>query len=56
MAENKNTYMTLEGQHEGGRLLYKPGHRRKDNIKLDLKAIRCDGLDRINLAPDTGQW
>jgi hypothetical protein len=32
--------------------------RRKwvDNIKIDLKEIGCDGVDRVNLAQDTDHW
>jgi hypothetical protein len=29
---------------------------RLDNIKLDLRDIGIDGVDRIQLAQDRGQW
>lgn len=31
-------------------------HRRKDNIKMDLKEIRCGGVDWIQLTQDHAQW
>jgi hypothetical protein len=27
-----------------------------DNIKMDLREIGWDGMDRIDLAQDRGQW
>jgi hypothetical protein len=27
-----------------------------DNMKIDLREIRCDGMDWIDLAQDRDQW
>jgi hypothetical protein len=27
-----------------------------DNIKIDLKEVRCDGVDWVDLAQDRDQW
>jgi hypothetical protein len=35
----------LVGKPEGKRLLGRNGHRWKDNIKMDLREIRWDGVD-----------
>ena len=44
------------GKPEGRRPLGKPRHRWEDNIKLDLQAVRCGGMDRIELAQDRDRW
>jgi hypothetical protein len=33
-----------------------PGYRWKDTIKIDLKEIRCDGVDWIHLPQQRAQW
>jgi hypothetical protein len=48
--------VSLEGKHEEKKPLGRPRRRREDNIKMDLKDVRCDGLDRINLVQDRVQW
>jgi hypothetical protein len=40
----------LVGKPEGKRPLGRPRHRREDNIKLDLREIRIDGANWIQLA------
>jgi hypothetical protein len=32
------------------------GGKWEDNIKMDLEEIGCDGVDRIHLANNRGQW
>ena len=44
------------GKPEGRRPLGKPRHRWEDNIKLDLQAVRCGGMDWIELAQDRDRW
>jgi hypothetical protein len=34
------------------RPLGRPRHRWEDNIKMDLQAVRCGGMDWIELAED----
>jgi hypothetical protein len=44
------------GKPEGKRPLVRPRRRWVDNIKMDLREIRCDGVDWIEMAQDRGQW
>jgi hypothetical protein len=41
-------YETLAGQHGENRLFGRP----RDNVKLDIKEIECDVVDRIQVAQD----
>jgi hypothetical protein len=36
--------------------LGRPRHRWVNNIKMDLREIRWDGMDWIDLAQDRDQW
>jgi hypothetical protein len=38
------------------RPLGRPRRRWVDNIKMDLREIRCDGMDWIELVQDRNQW
>ena len=44
------------GKPEGKRLLGRPRHRWKDNIKMDLREVGCDLGECIDLAEDMDQW
>ena len=33
-----------------------PRCRWKDNIKMDIQEVRCEGMDWIDLAQDTQRW
>jgi hypothetical protein len=44
------------GNPEEKRLLGRPRRRWVDNIKMDLRDIRWDGMDWIDLAHDRDQW
>jgi hypothetical protein len=44
------------GKPEGKRPLGRPRRRWVDNIKMDLREIRGDGMDWIDLAQDRDQW
>jgi hypothetical protein len=35
-------------------ILGRPSRRWRDNIKLDIKVVVCEGVDRIHLAKDVG--
>jgi hypothetical protein len=48
--EKRYTYRILVGKPEGKRPLGRPRRRWVDNIKIDLRQIRWDGMDWINLA------
>jgi hypothetical protein len=44
------------GKPEGKRPLGRTKRRWEDNIKMDLREIRWDGMDWIDLAQDRDQW
>jgi len=52
MGENRAVYRVLEGKPEGKRPLGKPRLRWKDNIKMDLQEVECEGMDWTQLAED----
>jgi hypothetical protein len=45
IGEKRNAFRILVGQPEGKRPLGRPRRRWVDNIKMDLRDIRWDGLD-----------
>jgi hypothetical protein len=52
----RNAYRILVGKPEGKRPLGRPRRGWMDNIKMDLREIRWDGGDWIELAQDRDQW
>jgi len=56
MGEGRGVYRVLVAKPEGKRSLGRPRCRWKDNIKLDLQAMGCGGLDWIELALDRDRW
>jgi hypothetical protein len=44
------------GKPEGKRPLGRPRCRWVNNIKIDLRETRWDGMDWIDLAQDRNQW
>jgi hypothetical protein len=56
MGETRNAYRILVGKPEGKRPLGRPRCRWVDNINMDLREIRWDGMDWIDLAHDRDQW
>jgi len=38
------------------RLLWRPRHRWKDNIKMDLQEVGCGSMDWFELAQDRDRW
>ncbi|KAJ4444166.1 hypothetical protein ANN_05955 [Periplaneta americana] len=56
ICESRNAYRVLVGRPEGKRSLGRPRRRWEDNIKMDLREVRYDDRDWINLAQDRDQW
>jgi len=46
MGEMRNTYRILVRKPEGKRPLWKPMHGWKENIKMDLKELGCEGSQK----------
>jgi len=56
MGEDRGVYRVLVGRPEGKRPLGRPRRRWKDNIKMDLLEVGCEGMDWIDLAQDRDRW
>jgi hypothetical protein len=52
MGEGRVVYRILMGKPEEKTPLWRPRHRREDNIKADLQEVGCGGMDWIELAQD----
>jgi hypothetical protein len=56
MGEGRGVYRVLFGRPEGNRPLGRPWHGGDDNIKMELREIRIDGVNWIRLAQEKVQW
>jgi hypothetical protein len=56
MGVGRDVYRVLVGRPEGKKPLGRPWHRWEDNIKMDLREIRIDVANWIQLAQDRVQW
>jgi hypothetical protein len=56
MGEGRGAYRVLVGRPEGKRPLGRPRRRWEDNIKMDLREMRIDGTNWIQLAQDRVRW
>jgi hypothetical protein len=56
MREDRGAYRLLVGKYEGKRPLGRPGRRREDNIKMDLREIEIDRANWIRLVQEWVQW
>jgi len=56
LGERRGVYRVLVGKPEGKGPLGRPRRRWKDNIKMDLQAVGCGGLNWIDLAQDRDSW
>jgi hypothetical protein len=56
MAKMRSAYKILVGKPEGKRPLGTPRHKWEDNIKMNLREIGLEDVDRIHLAQDRNQW
>jgi hypothetical protein len=56
MGEGRGAYRILVGRPEGRRPLGRPRCRWEDNIKMDLKEVRWEDVDWIDVAQDRYRW
>jgi hypothetical protein len=56
IGEKRNAYRIFVGKPEGKRPMGRPRRRWVDNIKMDLREIRWDVMDWIDLAQNRDQW
>jgi hypothetical protein len=56
MKRGRGMYRVLMGTPEGKRLLGRPRCRWKDNIKMDLQEVGCEGMDLTELAENRDSW
>jgi hypothetical protein len=56
MGEGRGVDRVLTGRPEGKRPLGRPRHKRKDDIKTNLREIGIDEANWIQLARDRVQW
>jgi hypothetical protein len=56
MGAGRGAYRILVGRPEGRRPLGRPRHRWEDNIKMDLKEVRWEGTNCIDMAQNRGRW
>jgi hypothetical protein len=52
----KNAHNILVWKPEGKRPLGRPRRRWEDNIRMDLREIKCKVVDWIHGAQDRDQW
>jgi hypothetical protein len=56
MGKKRNAYRIVVGKPEGERPLGRLRYSWMDNINMDLRKIRRDELDWIDLSQDRNQW
>jgi hypothetical protein len=56
MEGRRGVYRVTLGEPEGKRPLGRPTRRWEDNIKMDLQAVECEGMDWIELAQSRDSW
>lgn len=56
IGDKRNAYRILVGKPEGKRSLGRPRREWANNIKIDLREIRWDGMDWMDLDQDRDQW
>ena len=49
-------YRVLVGKSERRRSLRRPRRRWEDNIRMDLREVRCGCVDWMELAQDGDRW
>jgi hypothetical protein len=56
MGARRSVCSVLVGWPEGKRPLGRPGHRWKNNIKINVQEVGCGGMDWINLVQGRDRW
>ena len=56
MGEDRGVHRVLVGKPEGRRPLGRPGRRWEDNIRMDLREVKCGCVDWMELAQDRDRW
>jgi hypothetical protein len=56
MGERRGVYRILMRKNEEKISLWRPRRRWEDNIKMDLQAVGCGGVDWIELAQNRDRW
>jgi hypothetical protein len=56
MGQMRNAYKSFVGKLEGKRPFGRPKRRWEDNVKMNLREIRFEGMDWIHLASDRDRW
>jgi hypothetical protein len=56
MVERRVVYRVLVRKPDGKRSLGRLSRRWDDNIKMDIQAVGCGGMDWIELAQDRDRW
>jgi hypothetical protein len=56
LGEKGNAFKIWVGKPEWKRPLGRPKHRWEDNIKMDLREIRWNGMNWIKLAQNRDLW
>jgi hypothetical protein len=54
--ENRNSCRIFVGKPEGKKQLGRPRYRWDDNIKMELREVRENDMDRIDVAQDRDRW
>jgi hypothetical protein len=52
----RNRYSIVVGKPEGKRPLGRPRRRWENNIGMDLREVKWEGVDWTHLAQNTDQW
>ena len=56
MGERRGLKRDFVGKPEGNSPLWKPRRRWKDNNKMDLQEVGCEGMDWTELAQNRDRW
>jgi hypothetical protein len=56
MGEGRGMYRVLVGKPKEKKPMGRTRHRWENNIKMDLQAVGCGGMDWIDLAQDRDRW